>query len=175
MRGRAGINDPDYSSQKTISPSAKIRYIACAADTAAATERITRPFCDALRLNSCARDAIFLSCSGSPAGPTQDRSLSQMVAASVSVFLRFLSHLLQLSPRSPPSRLRGNHRDIFSDPISTTCCQQALLPYRVTAFRVRASSGYGACLRPPIPQRNASIPELGHYLSLSPRRDIGAF
>jgi hypothetical protein len=60
MRGRVGINDPDYSSQKTISRSAKIHYIACAAaDTAAATERITRPFGDALRLNSCGRDAIF--------------------------------------------------------------------------------------------------------------------
>ena len=76
MRGRAGINDPDYSSQKTISRSAKIRYVVCAADTAAAREMITRPFCDALRLNSCARDAIFLCCSGFAAGPTQDRSLS---------------------------------------------------------------------------------------------------
>ena len=76
MRGRAGINDPDYCNRKTIPRSAKIRYIACAAETAPATKRITRPFCDALRLNSCARDAIFLSCSGSPAGPTRDRSLS---------------------------------------------------------------------------------------------------
>src|SRR6476646_1524623 len=98
-----------------------------------------------------------------------------MVVASVSVLLRFLSHPLQLSPRSPPSRLRGNHRDIFLDPTSTTCCRQALLPYRARVFRLRASSGYGACLRPPIPQRNASAPELGHCLSLSPRRDIGAF
>src|SRR5260370_31869282 len=98
-----------------------------------------------------------------------------MVVASVSVFLRFLSHPLQLSPRSPPSRLRGNHPDIFSDPISTTCCRRALLPYRARVFRLRASSGYGACLRPPIPQRNASVPELGHYLSLSPRRVIGSF
>src|SRR5207248_211127 len=90
-----------------------------------------------------------------------------MVVPSVSVFLRFLSHPLQLSPRSPPSRLRGNHRDIFSDPISTTCCRQGLLPYRVPAFRVRASLGYGACLRPPVPQRNASVPVRGHCPSLS--------
>src|SRR6266446_5434746 len=138
-------------------------------------EGITRPFSDAMRLNSCARDAIFLSWSGSPAGPTQDRSLSLMVAALVSVFLRFLSHRLQLSPRSPPSRLRGNHRDILSDPISTTCRRRALLPYRARVFRLRASSGYGACLRPLIPQRNASVPGRGHYPSLSPRRDIGAF
>src|SRR5437899_4073413 len=98
-----------------------------------------------------------------------------MVVASVSVFLRFLSHLLQLCPRSPPSRLRGNHRDIFSDPISTTCCRRALLPYRVPAFRVRASLGYGACLRPPVPQRSASVPARGHYPSLLLQRDIGAF
>src|SRR5438128_10660722 len=98
-----------------------------------------------------------------------------MVAASVSVFLRFPSHLLQLSPRSPPSRLRGNHRDIFSGPISTTCCRRALLPYRARVFRLRASLGYGAYLRPPIPPQNASIPERGHHLSLSLRRDIVAF
>ena len=52
MRGTAGINDPDYSSRKTISRSAKIRYVAGVADTAVATERITRPFGVALRLNS---------------------------------------------------------------------------------------------------------------------------
>jgi hypothetical protein len=75
MRGRAGINDPGYGNQKTISRSAKVRYVACAANTAAATARITRPFCDALRLKSCAGDAIFLSYSGSPAGPKRDRSL----------------------------------------------------------------------------------------------------
>jgi len=33
MRGRAGINDPGYSNQKTISRSAKVRYVACAANT----------------------------------------------------------------------------------------------------------------------------------------------
>src|SRR5437016_14383909 len=98
-----------------------------------------------------------------------------MVAASVSVFLRFPSHPVQLSPRLPPSRLGGNHGDIFSDPISTTCRRRALLPYRARVFRLRASSGYGPCLRPPIPHRNASVPELGHYLSLSPRQDTGAF
>jgi len=52
MSGMTGINNPGYNSQKTISPGAKIRYIVCAADTAAATERITRPFGVALRLNS---------------------------------------------------------------------------------------------------------------------------
>src|SRR5437764_12844855 len=98
-----------------------------------------------------------------------------MVVASVSVFLRFLSHLLQLSLRSPPSRLRGSHRDIFSDPISTTCCRRALLPYRVRAFRVRASLGRGACLFPPVRPRNASARERGRCLPLSLRRDIVAF
>src|SRR5438128_12464410 len=98
-----------------------------------------------------------------------------MAAVSVLVFLRFLSRPLQLFPQSPPSKLRGNHRDIFSDPISTTCCRRALLPYRVPAFRVRASLGYGACLRPPVPQRSASVPARGHYPSLSLQRDIGAF
>ena len=45
-------------------------------ESAANTETITRPSGVALRLNSCARAAIFLFCSGSPAGPTRDRSLS---------------------------------------------------------------------------------------------------
>src|SRR5436190_21622647 len=98
-----------------------------------------------------------------------------MVAVSVLVFLRFLSRPPQLFPRSLPSGPRGSHRDIFSDPISTTCCRRALLPYRVRAFRVRASLGRGACLFPPVRPRNASARERGRCLPLSLRRDIVAF
>jgi hypothetical protein len=47
-----GINNPGYNSKKKKSPGAKVRDVVCAADTAAATERITRPFGVALRLNS---------------------------------------------------------------------------------------------------------------------------
>src|SRR5437016_4770037 len=98
-----------------------------------------------------------------------------MVAVLVSVFLRFLFRPLQLSPRSPPSRPRGNHRDIFSDPILTTCYRRALLPYRARVFRLRPSLGYAPCLCPPVPQRNASVPERARCLSLSLRRDIVGF
>jgi hypothetical protein len=39
MPGMTGINDPGYNGQKTKSCNAKIRDVACAADTAAATGR----------------------------------------------------------------------------------------------------------------------------------------
>src|SRR5437870_5017379 len=103
-----------------------------------------------MRLNSCVRDGNFASCSGSPAGPIRDRSLSWMAVVSVSVFLQFLFRPLQLFLRSLPSTLRDNRRDIFLDPISTTCCRPALLPYPVRVFRVRLFLGHGACLFPPV-------------------------
>jgi len=71
-----GINNPGYNSKKKKSPGAKVRDVVCTVESAANTGTITRPFGVALRLNSCARAAIFLFCSGSPAGPTRDRSLS---------------------------------------------------------------------------------------------------
>src|SRR5437870_7337157 len=98
-----------------------------------------------------------------------------MAAASVSVFLRFLFHRLRLFLRSLPSAPRGNRRDIFLDPISTTCCRRVLLPYRVPVFPVRVSLEYGACSHPPIPRRNALARERARCFPLLLRRDIGVF
>src|ERR1700730_11012041 len=98
-----------------------------------------------------------------------------MAAVSFSVFPRSLSHLLQPFPRSPPSRPRGNHRDIFSDPISTTCYRRELLPYRARVFRLRASLGYEVYPLPPVRRRNALSQERARCPLLSLPRDIVGF
>src|SRR5690242_17618816 len=66
---------------------------------------------------------------GSPATPTQDRSLWLKAAVSSSVFLRFLLRRLQLFLQLHPSMPRDSHRDIFLAPILTTYYRQEPWPY----------------------------------------------
>src|SRR5437764_5359926 len=102
-----------------------------------------------LSCDSCVGADSFAFSPGSPATPTQGRSLWLKAAVSSLVFLRFLLRRLQLFPRSLPSKPRDNHRDISSVPILTTCYRREPWPYRARVFPARAFSEPEACLHRP--------------------------
>src|SRR5437868_12995851 len=122
-----------------------------------------------LSCDSCVGADSFAFSPGSPATPTQGRSLWLKAAASFSVFLRFLLRRLQLFLQSLPSTPRGNHRDIFSVPILTTCCRREPWPYLARVSPVRVSSEHEVCLHRPIPRQNACVQEGAHCFPLSLR------
>src|SRR5437763_13563161 len=100
-----------------------------------------------LSCDSCVGADSFAFSPGSPATPTQGRSLWLKAVASSSVFLRFLLRRLQLFLQSLPSTPRGNHRDIFSVPILTTYFRRKTWPYLARVFTVRVSSEPEDCLQ----------------------------
>src|SRR5204863_7957070 len=108
-----------------------------------------------LSCGSCVCADSFALFPDFPATPTQGRLFWSKAAVSSSVFLRFPLRRPQLFPRSLPSTLRDNHRDIFSVPILTTCYRREPWPYLARAFPARAFSEREASPHQPIPRQNA--------------------